>query len=126
MYSVHCYRKLVLFLTVHSPQVPGHLHEGRGGTQDQPPRVQSPGIELGSSLQPQDQPPRVQSPGMELYSSLQSHDQPPRVHCPGMELGSSIQPQDQPPRVKSPGIELGSIVYRLKINLPESRVQVWS
>ena len=71
MYSVHCYSKLVLFLTVHSPQVPGHLHEGRGGTQDQPPRVQSPGIELGSSLQPQDQPPRVQSPGIELDSSLQ-------------------------------------------------------
>ena len=93
MYSVHCYRKLVLFLTVHSPQVPGHLHEGRGGTQDQPPRVQSPGIELVSSLQPQDQPPRVQSSGIELYSSLQPQDHSPRVQSTGMELDSNLQLQ---------------------------------
>ena len=50
-------------------------------------------MELGSSLQPQDQPPRVQSSGIELYSSLQPQDHSPRVQSTGMELDSSLQLQ---------------------------------
>ena len=43
--------ELCFYITVHSSsQVPGHLHEGGGGTQDQPPRVQSPGMELYSTV----------------------------------------------------------------------------